>query len=318
MTDQSARPVQTVDAPDTARADELLGAAEATGHQSIAAYAAPSTVNIVAFTEAQVNLIAQTICKPKNRAPKESEIALFIAQCKRTGLDPFSGQIYAIFRKDNNAGGAEVMTIQCAIDGFRVIAQRTGHYLGTAATFWCGPGGDWKDVWLPAGNPYACKVVVRRIVGKHVAEVPAVAHWSEYVSNQGLWKKMAANQIAKCAEALALRRAFPNDLSGLYTADEMYQADAPAERHPEIAAPEHHGPEALTDARAKKALKAAEAAYLAIRAIDGTAVLPAQYHAWLIGAQHDHELLDQFVARLREQLAHVKSVAKSQKEGESE
>jgi phage recombination protein Bet len=182
--------------------------------------------DLVTFSDAQIALLKRTICRPKNRDATTDELALFVGQCKRTGLDPFAKQIYAIFRNDRRAGG-EVMTVQTGIDGFRVIAERTGTYLGKAATYWCGPDGEWREVWLESAHPEASKVLVRKVLHEHVVEIPAVAHWAEYVdANSPMWKSMPANQLAKCAESLALRQAFPNDLSGLYTADEMAQADA--------------------------------------------------------------------------------------------
>jgi phage recombination protein Bet len=180
---------------------------------------------LVTFTPEQLSLIKRTICKPKNREATNDELALFVGQCKRRSLDPFSNQIYAIFRWDNREKG-EVMTVQTGIDGFRLIAERTRRYLGTEGIYWCGPDEEWKETWLSSENPMAAKVVVRKLVDGHVAETPGVAHWSEYAVNEFMWRTMPANQLAKCAEALALRRAFPNDLSGIYTADEMAQADA--------------------------------------------------------------------------------------------
>ena len=178
------------------------------------------------FTPEQVQLIKRTICRPRKREATTDELALFVGQCKRTGLDPFSKQIYAIFRWNGQVKD-EMMTVQTAIDGFRVIAERTRSYLGKAGTYWCGKDGQWSEVWLAKEPPAAAKVVVRKLVAGHVARTAAVAHWSEYADTSSpMWKSMPANQLAKCAEALALRQAFPNDLSGLYTADEMAQAEA--------------------------------------------------------------------------------------------
>jgi phage recombination protein Bet len=180
---------------------------------------------LVTFTPEQLSLLKRTICKPKNREATNDELALFVGQCKRRSLDPFSNQIYAIFRRDNRAK-AEVMTVQTGIDGFRLIAERTRRYLGTEGIYWCGADEEWKEAWLSDEHPQAAKVVVRKLVDGHIAETPGVAHWSEYAVEEFMWRSMPANQLAKCAEALALRRAFPNDLSGIYTADEMAQADA--------------------------------------------------------------------------------------------
>ena len=229
--------------------------------------------SLVQFTPEQVQLMKRTICKPRDRDATNDELALFVGQCKRTGLDPFAKQIYAIFRYDRRAG-REVMTIQTAIDGFRLIAERTGQYLGKAGTWWCAADRKWQEVWIGSERPVAAKVIVRKVVQGHVAEVPAVAHWSEYVSDQGLWKNMPANQLAKCAEALALRQAFPNDLSGLYTSEEMGQATRPVEPWSEhhataieaaaagdpdaIEAVEHSEPR-LTDSEVDELVRAVEA-----------------------------------------------------------
>jgi phage recombination protein Bet len=180
---------------------------------------------LVTFTPEQLKLLKRTICKPRDREATDDELALFVGQCKRRSLDPFASQIYAVFRYDTREK-REVMTVQTGIDGFRLIAERTRKYLGAEAVLWCGSDGMWQDVWLDTGNPVASKVVVRKLMDGHIALTPGIAKWSEYAVEEFMWRKMPANQLAKCAEALALRRAFPNDLSGIYTADEMAQADA--------------------------------------------------------------------------------------------
>jgi phage recombination protein Bet len=190
-----------------------------------------SARDLVTFSNEQINLIKRTICKPKEREATNDELALFIGQAKRTGLDPFAKQIYAVFRKSH---GVEQMTIQTAIDGFRLIAERTGKYAGKLGTWWCGPDRVWHEVWIDAAPPVAAKVTVQKAVDGLIAPTPAVAHWKEYAARDykgnltSMWQNMPANQLAKCAEALALRQAFPNELSGLYTADEMAQANNPA------------------------------------------------------------------------------------------
>ena len=147
-------------------------------------------------------------------APKP-ELAVFLHYCQRTGLDPFARQIYMIER-----GGR--FTIQASIDGLRIVAQRSNEYAGQSGPFWCGADGVWTDVWLQSTPPTAAKVGVMR---KGFTEVLwAVAKFESYNANSPIWKKMPDLMIAKCAEALALRKAFPNDLSGIDTAEEMEQA----------------------------------------------------------------------------------------------
>ena len=169
--------------------------------------------NLTLWTPEQTQLISTTI------APgcSTDELRLFAYACQRTGLDPFSKQIYAIKR-----GGK--MTIQAGIDGLRSIAERTGQLDGSE-THWCGDDGVWTDVWLSSKPPAAAKTILHRKGASH--PFVGVARFADYNPGQGLWSKMPAAMIAKCSEALALRKAFPADLSGVYSTDEMDQAVEP-------------------------------------------------------------------------------------------
>ena len=164
------------------------------------------------WDSSQIEIIKSQIAKNCT----DAELSLFGQVCQRTGLDPFSRQIYAISR-----GGK--MSIQTSIDGFRTIAARSGLY-GGSMTEWCGEDGAWYDVWLQSKPPAAAKTTVYRI-GSPMPFV-AVARYGAYEqSNNQIWRKMPDLMLGKCSESLALRKAFPAELSGLYTADEMAQAD---------------------------------------------------------------------------------------------
>lgn len=171
------------------------------------------------YSQDEVNLIRDTVATGST----DLELKMFLSQCQRTGLDPITRQIYFIKGKTGK------VMIQTSIDGFRLIAERTGKYEGQTKPEWCGDDGVWKEVWTLPKNPSAARIGVWKTGFRE--PLYAVAIFNEYAQKdyQGklssMWAKMPTLMISKVAESLAFRKAFPNDLSGIYTSEEMAQND---------------------------------------------------------------------------------------------
>lgn len=147
----------------------------------------------------------------------EGDVSAFLHLCQRTGLDPWSRQIYLIER-------AGKWTPQTAIDGFRVIAERRPEYKGQTAPEWCGEDGEWRTVWLDKKPPAAARVgILRSDRDDPVWGIAVFSEFAQYKSGGGLtsmWDTKSSHMIAKCAEAAGFRKAFPQDIAGLVTGDE--------------------------------------------------------------------------------------------------
>lgn len=182
-------------------------------------------VKSMTFTPEQVKLLKRTVCKDAS----DDEFAVFLNVCKKVQLDPFAKQIYAVKYKGN-------LTAQTSIDGLRLIADRTGRYApGKASTF----------TYDKDGNIESATAYIMKNVGGQWFEVSATAFMKEYTNAyNSLWQKLPHAMLSKCAEALALRRAFPNETSGLYASEEMDQAGSTKQvTMPKAKAPEPPAPQ---------------------------------------------------------------------------
>lgn len=159
----------------------------------------------------------------------------------RSGLDPFTKEIYIVGRKTKTGGyrgeperWETRWTVQAGIDGFRKVTQRYAKSEGQShkisAPVYLDEDGNEKRVWLKKwGNPAAAIVEVS--VGESVGV--GIAPWDEFVQTtkngqpNSMWSKMPATMLAKCAEAQAHRKVC-SLTSGMYEPAEMGQADNPA------------------------------------------------------------------------------------------
>lgn len=156
----------------------------------------------------KIALIKKTVAKDAT----DDELQLFLYTAKKSGLDPLLRQIHCVKRKGH-------MAIQTGIDGYRLIADRTGAYAGND-----------DPVYDDEAKPRKASVTVYKLVNGQRCPFTATARWDQYFPGEAqgfMWTKMPHLMLGKCAEALALRKAFPAELSGLYTDDEMQQADTP-------------------------------------------------------------------------------------------
>lgn len=176
------------------------------------------------LTAEHKRIIKSTLCPPDTT---DDEALFFFAACERLKMDPFARQIHLVIRKVWNKDTKQYdrkLSIQTGIDGYRSIADDTGEYAGSDDAEY-GP-----DI-AGTTHPSHARVTVYRIVQGQRVPFTATAFWSEFVQTKAdglpvqMWQKMPKNQLAKCAEALALRKAFPRKLAGIYTHDEMGQAD---------------------------------------------------------------------------------------------
>ena len=165
-----------------------------------------STVPVV--TDEQLDLIKRTVANGATNA----ELQLYLYDCQRHGVHPLDRLLH--FTKRDNK-----YTPITSIDLLRSRAADTGQLAGiTDATF---TGGFDTD-------DFQATVTVYRMVDGQRCPFTATARWAEYYPGDGksgfMWRKMPFGQLGKCAEALALRKAFPRQLAQLYVGEEMDQA----------------------------------------------------------------------------------------------
>jgi len=193
------------------------------------------------YAPSALALIKRTVASDCN----DDEFSMFIHMARSLHLDPLRRQIYAfVFSKDNPA--KRRMSIITGIDGFRAIAERTGNYRPDEDE----PTYEIDDALKSQNNPAGIvKATVRVWKYSHGGwhKVTAAAYWDEYaplkeewaydeargkkqptgkfsLDTSGNWPKMPRVMIAKCAEALALRKAWPDDFSNVYAAEEIDRA----------------------------------------------------------------------------------------------
>lgn len=229
------------------------------------------------FSEEQRRMIRETFAN----GASDSEFAVLMEVARARRLSPLLRQIHFVKRWDS-LNRREVWSVQASIDGLRAIAERTGLY----------DGQDEPEFIEADGRLVACKVRVHRKDWTRPAV--GVAYWDEYVQvardkttgkerPAAMWARMPHVMLAKCAESIALRKAFPEDIGGIYSAEEMAQSQGDGGRLEVVDEPANDAAEAPASKPAElfpPAQKASDALAKAILAAKGwdaaVALLPAQ------------------------------------------
>src|SRR3990167_3319694 len=178
------------------------------------------------LTRNQLELIKRTVA----RGASDDELRLFVQVCKGANLNPFLRQVHLVPRWDSKLG-QEVRAIQVGIDGFRAVAESSGAYAGNDdPTF----DSDHEIAYTKFENkkpvegsltvPGRATVTVYKLMDGQRYGFTATARWEEYYPGEKIgfqWHIRPYLMLGKCSEALALRKAFPKLLSGMYAAEEM-------------------------------------------------------------------------------------------------
>lgn len=155
---------------------------------------------------------------------KADSVALVMEYCRAAGLDPMQKPVHIVPMWDKNLRAMRDV-IMPGVNSYRVNAMRSRDYLGISEPEF-GPMVDGGSIGI--SYPEWCKVTVKRSINGQIAEFTVVEYWIENYATAGkdstmpnaMWKKRPRGQIAKCAEAQALRKAFP-EIASAPTYEEM-------------------------------------------------------------------------------------------------
>lgn len=179
----------------------------------------------------------RTLRKNDAKGGTLADFSTALKKAHRQNLDPLQDHVFFLSNYDKEKG-RDVLSLGVSIAGLRAIAQSTGEYAGQKGYFWCGPDGEWTDVWLKDEPPAAAKVGVLRQSFKE--PLWNVARWDDYapLDKHGdprfMWAVMGPHMLGKCCEANALRRAFPDRTSELYIPEEMEKEGTATQKANEV------------------------------------------------------------------------------------
>ena len=160
-------------------------------------------------------------------AESDEAVCMAVDYCKARGLDIFKKPVHIVPIWDKKKGRL-VETVWPGIAELRTTAARTGDYAGKDAPEWGPDKTQQFDSNVTVTFPEWCRVTVHKIVHGHRVGYTGEVYWIETYASKGkantpneMWRKRARGQLAKCAEAEALRAAFPEEIGGEHSAEEM-------------------------------------------------------------------------------------------------
>lgn len=197
----------------------------------------PPDITKLAWTEDQKNLIKNTVAKGQDLT--DDEFLLFAYRCKVMGLNPLLGHVIPVKFKDQQSGQKHLSFIT-SIDALRTIAENSKELAGISDYFFDDDLTQYQLLMKHKGEQDRKKIIpktatctVNRIKQGIICPSTATARWSDYLpkwqNRQAMWWKFPFLMLGKCAEALAIRKAFPVNTMNLYIPEEMEQASADVE-----------------------------------------------------------------------------------------
>jgi phage recombination protein Bet len=179
----------------------------------------------LAVTSEQVKIARATVAKGLN----DDQFSVYLYNCQRQRVHPLDGLVVPIVRKEQDGG--ERLTFVTTVDLLRSRADETGDYAGSDDPFFTYP----VENPTAADKPTSSTVTVWKFVHGEKCAFTATARYDEYYpgEKQGfMWKSKPHVMLGKCAEGLALRKAFPKQLAGLYLEEELQKENKPARTTP--------------------------------------------------------------------------------------
>lgn len=187
-------------------------------------------IDVSGFNAAELDVLRSTIAK----GATDDQLRLFLTVALRSGLDPFRQEIYASIMTDQRSGEPQLV-IMTGVEGYRSVGMKASRATGRAIVarhgpVWCGPDGEWRDVWLADELPAAARFTIT-VEGEDPYPGTALMKESMQYTSGGqptrFWKSQPVHMLGVAAERQAWKLAFPHELAA-FTDTELPDGGSPA------------------------------------------------------------------------------------------